>query len=288
MTARLAFLVVALATCAAAPAQRTVTLSASACANPGTLLFAHGFDVADTAPSDASGGRGGAYPGNHTRTVVVGGASKSYYLYVPSAYDPARPWPLLVALHGAAGSPANAATYAQAVRADWSGTANANGFVVLAPVASGASGGWNGADYAALDAALADAAGAYNLERTRVYLWGFSAGGHFGHDLALTNPGVFAAYGVHAGTLVAYACDAIGAPPCAYLLGNLARKVPVDIHIGRSDAGIYPYASADAGRFATHGWTTELSYVEFDGAHAYALAHFPEVWSHVCRHAVVP
>jgi poly(3-hydroxybutyrate) depolymerase len=83
-----------------------------------------------------------------------------------------------------------------------------------------------------LDAILQDLHTRLGVEPTRTCLWGFSAGAHFGHALALDNPDIFAAYAVSAGALGQYACSVppqLFNPPCATYLPAVTRKVPVEI-----------------------------------------------------------
>ena len=265
---------------------------------PGTLcptsdpLFRSGFESGEAVPHAPSQGSGGTYPGNITRTVSVPGfGNRDYYLRIPTGYSPGQALPLLLALRGS-GPPANIAAYAQQVRNDWSSWADANGFIVLAPVGHSAQGGWgaNG-DLAEIDAALVDAFGAYNIEQSRVYLWGFSAGAHYGHDLALNNTQFFAAYGVSAGGLQQYACDVQGAPACASLLAGAQRKIPVDIHLGNSDPLYTTYgAGNDPQRFRNGGWRDNdtLSYTLFVGGHSYTVAQLGEIWRNLCPFALGP
>lgn len=192
MTMRNGFALTLLLLAPASPAATTVRLPASYCP-AGEAVFHDGFETV-AVPQDASHGSGGGAPGNVTRTVAVPGVgSRSYYLRTPPGYTPARAWPLLLALRGAS-APASMAAAAQQVRGDWSRWADAQGFIVLAPVGNSTQGGWgaNG-DGAEIGAALDDAFASYNVERSRVYLWGFSAGAHYGHALALDNTDFFAA-----------------------------------------------------------------------------------------------
>ena len=280
-----------------ADAATTVVLPASMC--PGAdAIFHDGYETA-LIPHDPSGGSGGTYPGNVMRTISVPGVgTRSYYLHLPPAYSPSQAAPLLIALHGAGGA-GTAPTAAQQARSDWSGWADGAGFIVLAPVASGSSGGWvvddppgTGDDVTVMFAALADAAASYNVERSRVYLWGYSAGGHVAHAVALNNPDVVTAYGVNAGVLRAVACSSAnfpGAPACPTLLAGLTRKVPVDIHIGSSDS-LYAEAQADRTRFTTGGWTSDntLHFVAFTGGHVYTVAHLGQIWNNLCPFALGP
>lgn len=293
MTMRNAFALALLFAAPALPAATTVRLPASYCP-AGDAVFHDGFETA-TVPQDPSHGSGGAYPGNVTRTIAVPGVgSRSVYLRVPPGYTPARSWPLLLALRGAS-APASMAAAAQQVRADWSGWADAQGFIVLAPVGNSTQGGWGASgDGAEIGAALDDAFASYNVERSRVYLWGFSAGAHYGHALALDNTDFFAAYGVSAGSLEQYACTDDGSypPTCAALLSGAQPKIPVDIHLGNSDPlASPPYTAAgDPQRFRAHGWVDgkTLFHVPFAGGHAYTVAQLGEIWNHLCPFALGP
>jgi len=276
----------ACASAAFAHAAETRLLDAAACVAPAPPpLFADGFDAPPVPWSRPSGGNGGAYPGNSTRSVFVPqlGAFRDYYVHVPPQYDPTRPWPVVVALHGAGGA-GTAPAAAAAVRTAWTAQADAAAFIVLAPIASGASGGWvPGADDAMIAAALADLEAAYDVERSREYLWGYSAGGHFGHGVVLFDTARWAAYGVNAGVLQAYA--GTSAPAQA----ALARRVPVSIRVGSLDS-LLPFAQADRARFAVAGWTEGeiLSYAEFAAGHVYGSGDVTATWQFACRYAVVP
>ena len=71
-------------------------------------IFIDGFQPAAARVSLPSNGSGGAV-GNVTRVVNVPGyGSRTVYLRVPPSYSPSRPMPLVLALHGQAGSPAAA------------------------------------------------------------------------------------------------------------------------------------------------------------------------------------
>ena len=283
-----------LAATAILDAASTVRLPPSVCAFA-DAIFSAGFESAASIPHNPSNGSGGAFPGNVTRMVSVPNiGTRSYYLRLPLNYTPTRAWPLLLALHGASGSAGTAPTDAQQVRSDWSGRADSKGFVVMAVVGNQAQGGWGApADDPELSAALDDAFAAYNIERSRVYLWGFSAGAHFGHALALNNTGYFAAYGISAGSLEQYACTDDGSYPplCAALLAGAQPKIPVDIHLGNSDPLYLTYgAGNDPLRFQNGGWVSgqNLFYTLFVGGHTYTVAQLGEIWNHLCPFALGP
>lgn len=293
---------------AGAGAASTVTLPAWVCAQP-DAIFASSYEAGPVAvPSDPSHGQGGG-AGSITRTVHVSGlgsGTQTYFLYVPVGYTPQRAWPLVLALHGYAPY-GYAGLYASNVRDDWSGPAYTGKFIVAAPVAdevtyqNGQPYGvtWmapptTGAnDYDLFAAIRADVESAYNIERTRIYGWGFSAGGHVMHDLAVNtysaafNATTMAAYGVSAGDLAGLACAGLTDAQCNDELASLPRRIPLDIHIGTSDPN-YLYASSDHSRFLAQGWTDaqNVFYTAFSGTHEYTVTQLGEIWHNLCPNAV--
>ncbi len=281
-----------------AAAASTVVLPASMCPNSDPI-FANGFEATPAVPSQPSLGSGGAYPGNVTRSVNVPGlGTRTYYLHVPAGYTPTRAWPLLLALRGTtANTQAARDAAAQQIRANWANWSDSAGFIVIAPVGNAGSNpnasGWGApGDGAEISADLDDAIANYNVEKSRIYLWGFSAGAHYGHSLALNSPNYFAAYGVSAGSLELYACTDNGSypPTCAALLGGATPKIPVDIHLGTTDPlASPPYTAAgDPARFEANGWTLNrnLYYTLFAGGHTYTIAQLGEIWNHLCPFAL--
>lgn len=288
------FLAILLTSAVPAGAASTVRLPSDLCSGSDTI-FRNGFETAPAIPHDPSDGNGGAFPGNVTRTINVPGiGSRSYYLHLPPNYTPARSWPLLLALRGAA-APASMPAAAQQVRSDWASWSDSQGFIVIATAGTSTQGGWGASgDSAEISTALDDAFASYNVERSRLYLWGFSAGAHFGHALALNNTDFFAAYGVSAGSLEQYACTDDGSfpPTCAALLSGTQPKIPVDIHLGSSDPlASPPYtASGDPARFQNGGWVSgqTLFYVPFAGGHTYTVQQLGQIWNNLCPFALGP
>jgi dienelactone hydrolase len=279
-----------------AQAASTVPLPAWMCADGNAdIVFRGDFETTVTVPHDPSNGSGGPYPGDQSRVITVPGlGSHLVYLHLPANYTPAHAWPLLLAMHGTAGTSGAAPAAARQVRSDWSGISDSRGIIVLAPAASGANGSWEpDIDVPAISAALDDMIARYNVEQTRIDMWGYSAGGHLAHSLALNNTDYFAAYGVSAGALTQYACTDNGSPPpsCNALLGAAEPKIPVDIHIGVEDP-LYLYygANQDAARFESNGWVPEqdLFYRPFAGGHTYTIAQLGEIWTNVCPFALGP
>lgn len=300
----------ALAGCAAAPAFAAtgVPLPAWICAHP-DAIYASRFDAGENAvPHDASQGSGGVFPGNSTRSVYVPRfGSHTYYVHVPTGYTPDRSWPILLTLEGAAGSVSGADYQAQLMRTDWTALANAKGFIVASPVASGANGGWiepamdgtGPSDYDVVAAVLADLESAYNVERTRRYAWGFSAGGEVLHDIVLTgwsgmNADTFAGYAVTGAVLAG--CPAYLAPIVPCVPNAASRAIALDIHIGDADPYIpLSYAQSDEAAFEAAGWSlgSTLFYTEFSdgspaGGHTFSSTDLSQAWSNICPNAVGP
>ncbi len=215
--------------------------------------------------SEPSGGKRGAYPGAFNRHVTYNGKTYTYYVSIPPNYNPNNPMPLLFTWHGAAGA-GTAPSNAKAMRDFWRPTGDINDFIVVAQAATGElGGGWvPGRDVAILDLILENMYRYYNIEKTRIYAHGFSAGGHIMHALMLFNSQEFAAYIVSAGVLEAYA--GTNAPFSA------SRKIPVYISVGAFDTtgpNLRNLSRSNHQVFINAGWVDNqnLWINEFSGGH---------------------
>ena len=156
-------------------------------------LFAGGRWAACAATG--GGGRMKARPGTPAQTVKPGvsdlglAQGRDGSLYVPVGYDPAKPWPLLVMLHGANGRIPGFRAFSR--------MASADGMVVLEPDARRQtwdfdfSGTGAGTDLAFLDRALAYVFARANVDPKRVALGGFSDGGSYALSAGLPNGDLF-------------------------------------------------------------------------------------------------
>ncbi|MBI2933917.1 MAG: hypothetical protein HYY16_19910 [Planctomycetes bacterium] len=178
----------------------------------------------ESTPGTGTGGSGGA-GGLTTTTSFYQGRTYTYSVYVPSSYTAAVPTPILYALHGSGGDGAGTV-------AAWTTQADAGGFIV-AGLSSQISTQWHSVDDATtLDGMQLELDAAYNIDTTRRYLSGFSAGAHFSYLMALEHPEYYAAFAPIAG-------------------GNLAalpvpRKIPAVIVHGRTDPLVPVQAALDA------------------------------------------
>ena len=123
----------------------------------------------------------GAVAQQQFRTVNVGGVSRSYLLYVPPSYSQATPAPVVMNLHGWAGTSQGYMTYA-----DMRPLADANGFLLAYPQALVGPSGvteWDsagpyawGADEVGFMAALLDDLEAnFSVNSDQCYICGFSS-----------------------------------------------------------------------------------------------------------------
>ncbi|CAN5625318.1 hypothetical protein BH23GEM6_BH23GEM6_03510 [soil metagenome] len=133
--------------------------------------------------------------------------ARKYRIYIPSAHDTSRPAPLVVMLHGCT---QDATDFAAGTRMN--DLAEAGGFLVVYPEQSDEyhpQKCWNWYDPAhqqsgsgepALIAALSrEVIADRGADPERVYIAGISAGGAMAVITAASNPGLYAAVGVHSG-----------------------------------------------------------------------------------------
>jgi predicted esterase len=134
--------------------------------------------------------------------------------------------------------------------------------------------GWDGTvDVPVLNAIIADLWAAYDADDRRIYATGFSAGGAFAYMLGLYNSESFAAIGAQSA-------------PWSYLFtdpdwpSSVARKLPVDIHHGRSDS-MASFANAERARDALLASGHTVFFHPFDGGHTILAGHPDEMWANI-------
>jgi predicted peptidase len=148
-----------------------------------------------------------------------------YRLFVPSAYDPAKPAPLLVALHGMGGDENSMFnTYADG---RLQREAERTGMLVACPKGRDSASMYR--DAAAQDVldTVADVRRAWAVDGARIYLMGHSMGGYGTWSLAMAHPGVFAAIGPIAGGGNPAGVAAIARIPMYVVHGDNDKTVPV-------------------------------------------------------------
>ena len=172
-------------------------------------------------------------------------------LYVPSSYDPGRPAPLLLFLHGAGGDPRRAIEPLKR-------HAETHGAILMAPAAAATT--WDlvtdrryGGDARAIDALLRVVFARYAVDPARIAIAGFSDGGTYALSLGLSNGDLF-------GRIVAFS------PGFVLPLRQVGRP-PVFVAHGRADAVLPIDATGRRVAAALRGAGYALDYREFEGGH---------------------
>ncbi len=135
-------------------------------------------------------------------------SKRNYHLYLPGRYDAAKPWPLLVMLHGCKQDPV---TFSGGTRMNQ--LADQQGFLVLYPEQrrlANAFRCWNwfdssaqraGGEAALIAGMVREVTAAYGVDPGRVYIAGLSAGGAMTSIMASCYGNLFAACAVHSGLM---------------------------------------------------------------------------------------
>ena len=174
------------------------------------------------------------------RTLLSGGLERCYYLYTPPMYEPTQPMPVVFSFHGFLSNPES-----QALISGWHKLAAREGFLVVYPQGQKFPQRWNsGPDWGDSDVddvqffgdILEDLSSAAAVDRSRVYVNGFSNGGGMTVRLGCEAADLMAAIGS-----VAAAVESVeGCDP--------ARPVPVMAIHGTAD----PLVNYEGG--AMRGW----------------------------------
>ena len=190
-------------------------------------FFATGPSVQCAAPD-----QGMAQTGWSARTLDSGGRLRCYHLYVPSGYDPARPAPVVVTMHGYVLNPDT-----QAAISGWHDLADREGFIAVYVQGTSYPRRWNAGDTWGAGQVddvqffrdlIDDLSTFAAVDRSRVYANGFSNGGGMSVRIGCDAADVVAAIGSVAGAIV-------DMEDC-----NLSRPIPAMAFHGTAD-WIVPY-----------------------------------------------
>ena len=132
-------------------------------------------------------------PGDHTRTLMMGEQKRTYLVHVPKDYDPKKPTPVVLALHGAAMNGPMMVWFS-----GLNTTADKSGFIVVYPSGTGTgpfltwnAGGFKGKmaegkadDVAFIGKLLDDLSTVIKVDEKRVNACGMSNGGMMCYRLA--------------------------------------------------------------------------------------------------------
>jgi polyhydroxybutyrate depolymerase len=132
-------------------------------------------------------------PGDHTRTVMMGEQKRTYLVHIPKGYDPKKPAPVVLALHGAAMNGPMMAWFSGLNK-----KSDNAGFIVVYPSGTGTgpfltwnAGGFRGKmaegradDVAFIGKLLDDLGTMVKVDKKRVYACGMSNGAMMCYRLA--------------------------------------------------------------------------------------------------------
>lgn len=192
-----------------------------------------------------------------------------YYLYVPSTYDKRKTYPLVITLHGT-----NPWDDAWMQIREWKALAEAQKFIVVAPVLRHFSTDGIGSvpigtrlsslekDDKVILAVYDEVTHRYRVNKDRVLLTGFSAGGFPMYYTGLRHSEKFAA-------LIARACNSDTRIMEDVGVTKNTRRIPIVIFYGKDDLGRIQKQSVAAFQwFRRNGWTKRNSlWKEIQGGH---------------------
>lgn len=157
------------------------------------LLFVPGLFAAAEAVSFHATNR-------NNGSMVSSGEHREYILYVPRSYDPSKPAPLVISMHGAGGWPKQ-----QMDLSRWNDLAEREGFIVVYPSAFDGPGPriWRAdvgpglmKDVRFIEDLVEKLESTYNVDPQRIYANGFSNGGGMSFVLSCALAGRVAAIGM--------------------------------------------------------------------------------------------
>jgi polyhydroxybutyrate depolymerase len=179
------------------------------------------------------------------RTLISGGATRTYYLYIPDSVARDPPSPLLVTLHG---SGRNGASLVER----WRGMADKEGIVLAGPDSKDSQ-MWKAPEDgpAFLRDVVENVKSVTPIDPRRVYLFGHSAGACFALQMGLLESEYFAAAAIHAGVMRLQDYD---------LFEFATRKIPFTLFIGNRDT-LFPVFDVKRTRDALieRGFTAEYT-----------------------------
>lgn len=149
-----------------------------------------------------------------------------YRLYVPTGYDGAKAYPLVIALHGMGG---NENSYFEAYeKGSFKTYAEQRGYIVACPKGRNPASMYAGTAEQDVMDVIAEVRRAYKVDPDRIYMTGHSMGGYGTWSLAMNHPEVFAALAPIAGGGNPANMAKIAHIPQLVVHGDKDRTVPVD------------------------------------------------------------
>jgi polyhydroxybutyrate depolymerase len=181
-------------------------------------------------------------PGDHTRTLMQGEHKRTYLVHIPGSYDPKKPTPVVLALHGAAMNGSMMVWFSGLNR-----KADEAGFIVVYPSGTGAGPflTWNAGglkenwvkdkpdDVAFIGKLLDDLGTLVKFDEKRVYACGMSNGGMMCYRLAAELSDRVAAIAPVAGTIAIEESKPKRPVPVIHFHGTKDTLVPFEMNRGK-------------------------------------------------------
>jgi polyhydroxybutyrate depolymerase len=198
-----------------------------------------GHSLAEDRPEQPASSTLGA--GDHERTLTMDDLERRYLIHIPESYDPQKPTPVVLALHGATmNGPIMARFCGMSAKSDEAG------FVVVYPTGTGkkpllfwnAGGDWEGMgrkadDVAFLGKLLDELATLVNVDTKRVYACGMSNGAMMCYRLAAEMSDRIAAIAPVAGTVAVDESAPKRPVPVIHFHGTNDKLVPFETAEGK-------------------------------------------------------
>jgi len=186
-------------------------------------------------------------PGGHTRTLMMGEQKRRYLVHVPKDYDPSKPAPVVLALHGAVMDGSMMVRFSGLNK-----KSDESGFIVVYPSGTGVgpfriwnAGGFTGKmaegkadDVAFIGSMLDDLSTVVEVDEKRVYACGMSNGGMMCYRLAAELSDRIAAIAPVAGTIAIEESKPKRPVPVIHFHGSRDNIVPFEIAKGKAPAFI--------------------------------------------------
>ena len=197
-----------------------------------------------------------------------------YALFVPSGYDPAKPAPLMVSLHGAGRQYDWLMNYA-----GFLDLADQHGYVVATPLGYTRRGGYGYRGNSPQDHraeqdvmnVLRLVSDELNIDEHRIYLWGHSMGGSGTYYLASRYPDIWAGLAAVAG----------GSLTADYVDAQAIRHIPFLVIQGTDDQTV-PVSRARASVRKMRELGMQHLYIEIPGGdHSLFISRNPQVVEHL-------
>jgi len=236
------------------PEQMALLTERIVAANPPWHAVVHELESASFPPADRVG------EAFLDSILCRDGQLRPYVVYLPPAYDPSRPTPLLVYLHGGVSRihmPEDPLGYAN--QNPYLGLAQEQGWAVIFPMGQEGATWWDKVGIENVLAQVRRMKTRYNIDDDRVWMSGFSDGGSGSFGFAMLRPTDFAAFVPLNGHM--------GVPNLAGELPTFPRTLQNSrLHVINTDLdGLYPAATMRGTIEMVHASGAALGYREYHG-----------------------